>query len=90
MTSASCLLLDGHEVVAEHQLDRHGAQQVVLNSEILQVDEFGAIAFGQRLGLRAVVLRLPEAGLPVRLRLPWLGYPPPPDPPAMPSEKMGR
>ncbi len=43
------LLLDGHEVVAEHQLDRHGAQQVVLNLEVLQVDELGVIARGQRL-----------------------------------------
>ena len=42
------LLLDGHEVVAEHQLDGHGAQQFVLNLEVLQVDEFGAIAAGQR------------------------------------------
>ena len=38
------LLLDGHEVVAEHQFDGDGAQQVVLNLEVFQVDEFGAIA----------------------------------------------
>ena len=38
------LLLDGHEVVAEHQLDRHRAQQVVLDLEVLQVDELGVIA----------------------------------------------
>ena len=49
------LLLDRHEVVAEHQFDRHGAQQVVLNFEILQVDELGVIASGQRLSLGAFV-----------------------------------
>jgi hypothetical protein len=38
------LLLDGHKVVAEHQLDRHGAQQVVLNLEVFQVDKVRAIA----------------------------------------------
>ena len=38
------LLLDGHEVVAEHQFDGHRAQQVVLNFEVLQIDELGVIA----------------------------------------------
>ena len=55
MTSASAVLLDGHEVVAEHQLHGHGAQQVVLNVEVLQVDELGVIAVGERFGLRALV-----------------------------------
>ena len=49
------LLLDGHEVVAEHQLHRNRAQQVVLDLEVLQVDELGVIARGQRLGLGALV-----------------------------------
>ncbi len=50
-------LLEGHEVVAEHQLDGHGAQQVVLNLEVLQVDELGAIARGERFRMGAFVLR---------------------------------
>ena len=49
------LLLDGHEVVAEHELDGHGAQQVVLNLEVLQVDEFGVIAPRQSFSLGAFV-----------------------------------
>ena len=55
ITRASWLLLDGHEVVAEHQLHGHGAQQVVLNLEILQINEFGAIARCQGLCLGALV-----------------------------------
>ena len=51
ITSASGALLDGHEVVAEHQFDRNGAQQIVLDLEIFEVDELGAIARGQRFGL---------------------------------------
>ncbi len=49
------LLLDGHEVVAEHQFHRHRAQQVVLDLEVLQVDELGVIALGERLGMAALV-----------------------------------
>ena len=56
------LLLDGHEVVAEHQLDRHGAQQVVLNLEVLQVDELGVVAARQRFGLGAFVGRVAGSG----------------------------
>ncbi len=55
MTSASGLLLDGDEVVAEHQFHGNGAQQVVLNFEILEINEFGAIARGQGFGLGALV-----------------------------------
>ena len=51
-------LLDGHEVVAEHQLDGHGAQQVVLDAEVLQVDKLGAIARGEHFGVGAFVLRV--------------------------------
>ena len=56
ITSASALLLDGHEVVAEHQLYRNGAQQVMLDLEVLQVDELGAIARGQRFRMSPFVL----------------------------------
>ncbi len=49
------LLLDGHEVVAEHQFDGDGAQQIVLNLEVLQVDELGMIAVGQRFSLAPFV-----------------------------------
>ncbi len=48
------LLLNGHKVVAEHQLHRHRAQQVMLNAEVLQVHELRAIARGQRFSLRAL------------------------------------
>ncbi len=51
------LLFYRHEVVAEHQLDRHGAQQVVLNLEVFQVNEFGVIARGQKFRLVAFFLR---------------------------------
>ena len=70
ITSASGLLLDGHEVVAEHQLDGHGAQQVVLNLEVLQVDELGVIARGERFGLGALVLARSGSGIAIRLRQP--------------------
>ena len=49
-------LLEGHEVVAEHQLYRDGAQQVVLNLEVLQVDELGAIARGEHFRMSPFVL----------------------------------
>ena len=49
------LLLDGHEVVAEHELHRHGAQQFVLNLEVFEVDELGVIARGQSFSLGALV-----------------------------------
>ena len=42
------LLLDGHKVVAEHQLHRNRAQQLVLNLEVLQVHELGVIARRQQ------------------------------------------
>ena len=51
------VLLDGHEVVAEHELDGDGAQQFVLNLEVLQVDELGVIAAGEGFGLGALVAR---------------------------------
>ena len=51
-----CVLLKGHEVVAEHQFHRHGAQQVVLDFEVLQIDKLRVIAVRQRLSLCAFVL----------------------------------
>ena len=65
------LLLDGHKVVAEHQLDGHGAQQVVLNLEVFQINEFGVIALRQRfrLGASRPVDGPPESGTVGELRL---------------------
>jgi hypothetical protein len=73
MTSASSLLLDGHEVVAEHQLDGDGAQQVVLDFEVFQVDEFGAIARARASAWDRSSCAGREAELRARLRmrLPW-------------------
>ncbi len=51
------LLFYRHEVVAEHQLDGHGAQQLVLNLEVLQVHELGVIALRQEFRLGALFLR---------------------------------
>jgi hypothetical protein len=50
-------LLDGDEVVAEHQLDGNGAEEVVLDAEVFEVDEFGVIAAGECLGARAFFFR---------------------------------
>ena len=52
------LRLDGHEVVAEHQVDRDGVEQVVIDADFAQVDKIAAVARGQRLGLRDLVGRL--------------------------------
>ena len=56
ITSRVFMLLERHKVVAEHQLHRHRAQQLVLNLEVLQVHKLRVIAARQRLGLRALVL----------------------------------
>jgi hypothetical protein len=45
------LLLDGHEVVAEHELDRDGAEKIVLDFEVFEVDEFCMVAACQGFGL---------------------------------------
>ena len=44
--------LHGHEVVAEHQVDRNGVEQVVIDPDFAQVDELAAIALRQGFGLR--------------------------------------
>ena len=75
MMSRSAQLLDGDEVVAEHQLDGHGAEQLVLDAEVLQVDEFRAIAARQQLGGGSFVLDVLQRELRVRYR-PY-GYPSP-------------
>ena len=36
---AVVVLLERHEVVAEHHVDRHGLEELVLDLEVLQVDE---------------------------------------------------
>ena len=55
MTSMIVLLLDGHEVVPEHQFHGHRTEQVVLDPEVFQVNKLGAIAGGEGLGLGAFV-----------------------------------
>ena len=44
--------LNGHEVIAEHQVDRNGVEQVVIDADHLEVDEFVIIALGNRAGAR--------------------------------------
>ena len=83
------LLLDGHEVVAEHQLHGHGAQQFVLDLEVLQVDELGVIAARQSFGLGPFVDDWSGAVAAVMtFGSAMADYPYPPL--AWPSEKMGR
>ena len=43
--------LEGHEVVAEHEVDGDGAEEVVIDGAFAQVDEFAAVAGGDGLGL---------------------------------------
>ncbi len=47
----SVLRLEGHEVVTEHQVDGNGAEKVVLDGAVAEVDEFAAVAKGGGLGL---------------------------------------
>ena len=49
-------LFDGHEIIAEHQFHGNGAQQVVLNFEVFQVNELGVIAACQGFSLGSLVL----------------------------------
>ena len=46
--------LHRHEVVAEHQVDRNGAEQVVIDADFAQVDELAVVALGQRLRALAI------------------------------------
>ena len=57
------LLLQRHEVVAEHQVDRNLAEQLVLDVKVLQVDELAAIAPRQVLA-RARLRPAVATGLP--------------------------
>ena len=45
----------GNEVVAQHQLHRHGPQQVVVDAVVAEVDELEAEALGELLRLRRLV-----------------------------------
>jgi len=49
------LLFDGHEVVAEHQFHRDGAQQLVLDLEVLEIDELRAVTRRKSFGLSAFI-----------------------------------
>ena len=46
----SVLGLEGHEVVAEHEVDGDGAEEVVIDGAVAEVDEFAAVAGGDGLG----------------------------------------
>ena len=50
---AVLVLLQRNEVVAEHHVHGHGAEQVVLDTEVLQVDELAAIATREHLRAHA-------------------------------------
>src|SRR5579863_3102570 len=50
--------VDRHEIVAEHQIDRDGVEQVVIDVGYLQVDEFVIVALGQRAGPRDLLGRV--------------------------------
>ena len=54
--------LQGHEVVTEHQVDRDGAEQVVVDGAVAQVDELAAIARGDGLRLGGFAGRIDESG----------------------------
>ncbi len=51
------LRLDGHEVVAEHQIHGDGVEQVVIDADFAQVDELAAVARGHGFRLRDFVGR---------------------------------
>ena len=44
------------ELVAKHQLQRHGAEQFRLDAEVFQFHIFAVVLAGQRLGFRRAVL----------------------------------
>ena len=83
------LLLDGHEVVAEHELDGDGAQQFVLNLEVFEVDELGVIAVGESLSLGALVGLPAGAGRAIHWYRPS-GQPPTSRSPARAKRWAGR
>ena len=43
-------LLQGHEVITEHHVDGHAAEQFVLDTKVPEIDELTPIAVGDRLG----------------------------------------
>ena len=53
------LRLQRHEVVAEHQIDRDGAEQVVIDAGFPQIDELAAVARGDGLRLLLSPPRVP-------------------------------
>ena len=85
-------MLDGNEVIAEHELDRHGTEQVVLNFEVLEVNELGMIASREGFSVGALFLTgrsrgEEDVGISHGINLlNFLGH----IPVACPSEKMGR
>ena len=81
-------MLDGHEVVAEHQLDGDGAQQFVLNFEVLEVDEFGVItaARASAWARSSTAAGTGSGNTAVLFGHSWTSY----IPLACPREKMGR
>ena len=49
------LIFQRHKVVAEHQVHRHFAEQLVLDVEVLQIDELATVAARQRLRIGVLV-----------------------------------
>ncbi len=46
------LRLNRHKIVPEHQVDRNGMEQVMIDADFAKVDEFVIITFGDSLGPR--------------------------------------
>jgi hypothetical protein len=82
-------LLNRHEVIAEHHVHRHGAEQIVLDAEVLEVDELATIATRERLRVDGFVELKRQRqyrgfGHGENLVYWWAALA------ALPSEKMGR
>ena len=52
---AALVLLERHEVVAEHHVDGDGLEELVLDFEVFQVDELGVVAAGEDAGALVLV-----------------------------------
>ena len=49
------MLLERHEVVAEHHVDGDGLEELVLDLEVFEVDELGVVAAGEDAGALGLV-----------------------------------
>ena len=50
--------LQRHEIVAEHQIHRDGAEQIMVDRGVLQIHKLAAIALRERQRLAASVVRI--------------------------------